>query len=171
MGSDSSLEKWIYKEHTRVKHDILKKYLPSWLRVLGTSHSRLCYFDGFAGRGEYEDGSPGSPLIAMEIAEDLVSRGKVKEVVPIFIEKDPDNFANLERIIKASKSRFPNVRDPILRHNEFRNAISEVIESVGLRLAPSFFFIDPFGFTGVPFATVKDILSIPRTEIFFTFMA
>lgn len=171
MTNDSAPEKWIYREHTRVKHNILKKYLQPWLIILGTNHPRLCYFDGFAGRGEYEDGSPGSPLIAMEIAEELLRKNRVKEVVPIFIEKDPDNFANLEKVIKANKSRFPNVREPILKRDEFRNVISGVIEKVGLKLAPSFFFIDPFGFKGVPFSTVKDILSIPRTEIFFTFMA
>ncbi|MBA7637785.1 hypothetical protein ES703_45434 [subsurface metagenome] len=41
---------------------------------------------------------------------------------------------------------------------------------MGEKIAPSFFFIDPFGFSGVPFETVKSILSLPRTEIFFTFM-
>ena len=171
MTNDSAPEKWIYREHTRVKHSILKKYLPPWLIILGASHSKLCYFDGFAGRGEYEGGSPGSPLIAMEIVEELVRKNKVKEVVPVFIEKDNDNFTNLERIIKENRYRFPNVREPILKHDEFCNVISEIIENVGVKLAPSFFFIDPFGFTGVPFAIVKNILSIPRTEIFFTFMA
>ena len=170
MTKDSTPEKWIYREHTRVKHDILKKYLPPWLTILGKYHRRLCYFDGFAGRGEYDDGSPGSPLIAMGIAEELVGQKRVKEVVPIFIERDSDNCANLELVIEANKSRFPNVREPILQCDEFSNVISKVIEKVGSRLAPSFFFIDPFGFTGVPFTIVKDILSIPRTEIFFTFM-
>lgn len=170
MTRDSAPEKWIYREHTRVKHDILRKYLSPWLTILGRYHPRLCYFDGFAGRGEYEDGSLGSPLIAMEIAEQLVRQKKVEEVVPIFIDENPDNFANLRVVIEANKSRFPNVREPILECDEFSSVISQVIEKVGSKLAPSFFFIDPFGFTGVPFAIVKDILSIPRTEIFFTFM-
>ena len=170
MTSDSAPEKWIYREHTRVKHNILKKYLPQWLTILGKGYSRLCYFDGFAGRGEYEDGSPGSPLIAMEIAEELVKQNKVKEVVPIFIEKNPDNYANLKNIIEINRSRFPNVRSPILKHDEFNNVILNVTDKVGLKLAPSFFFIDPFGYADTPFRTVKEILSIPRTEIFFTFM-
>ena len=41
---------------------------------------------------------------------------------------------------------------------------------VGAKLAPSVFFVDPFGFGGVPFEVIKDILSIPRTEVFITFM-
>jgi len=49
--------------------------------------------------------------------------------------------------------------------------VTELVEQVGVRIAPSFFFIDPFGFSGVPFEAVKNILSLPRTEIFFTFMS
>lgn len=174
MSKDSAPEKWIYWEHTRVKHEILGKYLPPWLTILGKYHPRLCYFDGFAGRGEYlgKHGKtfPGSPLIAMQIAEELIGQKRVKEVVPIFIEKDTHNFANLQAVLEANKSRFPHVREPILANEEFAKVISDVLQKVGPQLAPSFFFIDPFGFSGVPFSTIKGILAIPRTEIFFTFM-
>jgi len=53
----------------------------------------------------------------------------------------------------------------------FANVASQLVAEVGQKIAPAFFFIDPFGFTGVPFSTVKDILSLPRSEIFFTLMS
>ena len=185
MSKDSAQEKWIYWKHTQVKHAILENYLWRWIPSLGKyqrlsvgSPGRVCYFDGFAGRGEYksDDGAtyPGSPLIAMEVAEKLVELGRVKEFVPVFVERDFHNFQNLEKIIQQNLHRFPHVREPIRKYGEFSKEISNIIKEVGARLAPSFFFIDPFGFSGgdsgVPFAVVKDILSIPRTEIFFTFM-
>ncbi|GAI54928.1 unnamed protein product, partial [marine sediment metagenome] len=37
-------------------------------------------------------------------------------------------------------------------------------------LIPSFFFVDPFGFSGIPFRIITRILSHPGTEVFFTFM-
>ena len=37
-------------------------------------------------------------------------------------------------------------------------------------MAPSFFFIDPFGFKGVPFYLIEQILSIKKTEVFINFM-
>jgi len=37
-------------------------------------------------------------------------------------------------------------------------------------LMPSFFFVDPFGFSGVPFRVIQKILSNPKTEVFFTLM-
>jgi len=67
MLKDSDPEKWEFKEHTKVKHILLKKYLAAWIQILGSWSNRICYFDGFAGRGEYTDGTLGSPIIALEV--------------------------------------------------------------------------------------------------------
>ena len=66
MKKDSALEKWEYKEHTRVKHELLRKYLYPWIIKLGYFHRKILFFDGFAGRGEYlPDRKLGSPVIAL----------------------------------------------------------------------------------------------------------
>lgn len=164
---NSAPEKWVYREHTRVKHEILQKYLYVWIIALGKWYKRICYFDGFAGRGEYTDGSPGSPIVAMQVAERL--HKCFGEFVCTSIEKDKDNFDNLEAVAKREKGKYPHVK--VLNiYGEFADVVSDVIKEVGARLAPSFFFIDPFGFSGVPFSLIKDILSVRRTEVFITFM-
>lgn len=164
---DSDPEKWIYREHTRVKHEILEKYLRGWVPILGKYHKRICYFDGFAGRGEYEGGFPGSPVIAMQVGNDL--REYVEEMVCFFIERDRDNFKNLEVVTEKEKKNCPHCKIHNI-HAEFAAVIEGIIENVGAKLAPSFFFVDPFGFKGVPFKLIKEILSISRTEVFITFM-
>ena len=169
MPSESAPVKWTYWEHTRVKHEILKGYLAGWLSILGKYHPKVCYFDCFAGRGEYQDGSPGSPVIAMQIANDLIERNRVGQVVCAFIEKDADNFENLRTVIDRHKGSYPHVK-VLYEKSEFAVVISRVVNKVGSKLVPSFFFVDPFGFAGVPFALIKDILAIPRTEVFITFM-
>jgi len=167
LVKDSAPEKWIYREHTAVKHEILRKYLGAWVRILGKYHPRICYFDGFAGRGEYTDGTRGSPVIAIEIAGDLVKQGSASQVACVFIEKDPDNYENLESVIVQCDCSGLKIH---MFQNEFAEVIQEILEKIGGRLVPSFFFIDPFGFSGVPFGLVSEILTIPRTEVFFTFM-
>jgi three-Cys-motif partner protein len=164
---DSDPEKWVYREHTRVKHEILEKYLRGWVPILGSVHKRICYFDGFAGRGEYEGGFPGSPVIAMRVGNDLKSY--IKEMVCVFIERDPDNFENLKAVTLSEESKCPHCKIQNI-HGEFAGVITEIIKDVGAKLAPSFFFVDPFGFKGVPFNLIREILSIPRTEVFITFM-
>lgn len=166
MGKDSALDKWEYREHTKVKHILLKKYLAAWIPILGKWNPKICYFDGFAGRGEYTDGTLGSPLIALEVADNLSEH--FGELVCFFIEKDPENFKNLERVLEQEQSKIKNLQKiKIIKENdEFANVISgifEYLEKEKSILVPSFFFIDPFGFSGIPFAVIKRILENPKT--------
>jgi three-Cys-motif partner protein len=171
---DDSPEKWKYKEHTRVKHEILSKYLEGWSKILGKSHN-LNIFDCFAGRGRFSDGEEGSPLVIIKtIAEIREKMGRPKEASCIFIEKNDSNFQNLkveiDKEIKNASQRYEDWLNVEFFNDEFANVASRIMDEYSKRLAPSFFFIDPFGFSGVSFEVIKDILSIKRTEVFMTFM-
>jgi three-Cys-motif partner protein len=106
MIKDSAPEKWEYREHTRVKHILLGKYLNAWIPILGKYNPRICYFDGFAGRGEYIDEKThtviqtGSPLVALKVADGL-SR-YFDKLVCCFVEKDGDNFRRLSAACTGS---------------------------------------------------------------------
>jgi three-Cys-motif partner protein len=170
---DTAPEKWEYKEHTKVKHILLRKYLVAWIPILGRWNPKICYFDGFAGRGEYTDGTLGSPLIALEVADSLSHYfGKL---TCFFIEKDSENFKNLERVLEREKSKFQKWQKINIEkeNDEFANVINgifEYLEKEKSILVPSFFFVDPFGFSGIPFTAINKILENPKTEVFFTFM-
>lgn len=169
---DSAPEKWYYREHTRAKHILLEKYLVAWMPILGKGSSRICYFDGFAGRGEYIDGTLGSPTIALKVADRL--NKYFDKLICYFIEKDKDNFNNLRDVLEREQSSIAN-RQKIeveCQNEEFANVIDRIFDSLeeGYVLIPSFFFVDPFGFSGIPFSTIARILRNPKTEVFFTFM-
>jgi spore photoproduct lyase len=179
MTKDSDPEKWIYREHTKVKHILLEKYLAAWIPILGKYNPKICYFDGFAGRGEYIDESTGevlalgSPIIALRVADKKADYfGKL---LCVFIEKNKDNYKNLEEVLEREKSKIKSWEkiEIIKENDEFANVIGQIfdyLEKEGSILVPSFFFVDPFGFSGIPFKIIKKILSNPRTEVFFTFM-
>jgi len=170
---DSTPERWEYREHTRVKHILLEKYLSAWMPILGRRNPKICYFDGFAGRGEYTDGTLGSPIIALKVADRRAQYfGKL---FCFFIEKDDDNFKNLENILEREKSNIKNWEkiEVAKEKDEFAEVIEGIfdyLEKEKSILAPSFFFVDPFGFSGIPFRIIEKILSNPKTEVFFTFM-
>ena len=171
---DDSLEKWEYKERTKVKHEILSKYLGGWTKILGKFHN-LNIFDCFAGRGRFPDGMEGSPLIVIKtIAEIREKMGRPKGASCIFIERSKNNFQNLQVEINKERENSPQIYGDWLNvkcfNDEFANVASGIINKYGESLAPSFFFIDPFGFSGVPFEVIKNILSIGKTEVFITFM-
>jgi three-Cys-motif partner protein len=85
---DSDPKKWILKEHTRVKHEILDKYLTPWIFKLSSAYNTLLYIDGFAGRGEYFEENNfdgvGSPIIAMRKVQQY--KDKVPNFLCLFIE-------------------------------------------------------------------------------------
>jgi three-Cys-motif partner protein len=169
---DSSPEKWVMREHTRVKLELLEKYLLGWIRILGRWHTRILFVDGFAGRGQYTEGdgkiTDGSPIRALRVGHDFSG-----EFVAIFVEKNQDNYVNLRKTLDAVKMNYPNVQVSI-KHDDFENVVDGILDKIdkeGAKLAPAFFFVDPFGFSGVPFPTIKRILSKPQSEIFFTFMS
>lgn len=172
VTSDDDPKKWEMKLHTKVKHRILSKYLVGWIRKL-SKYGKICYFDCFAGRGRYESEEIGSPLIAMNMAAG--NNKYFSEFICTFIEKNKDNFLNLKNEInnelKNNPTKYDKVKilEPI--NDEFSNVAKKLLKSVD-KIAPSFFFIDPFGFKGLPFDVIKDLLSkYQHTEVFITLMS
>jgi spore photoproduct lyase len=171
--------KYRYREHTRVKHILLEKYLAAWIPILGKYNPKICYIDGFAGKGEYIDEKThnviqvGSPLIALRVADELSEYfGKL---TCFFVEKDKDSLKNLEEVLEREKPSIKNWQkiEVKKRNAEFANVANEIFEYLGKEKStpvPSFFFLDPFGFSGIPFDIIDRILSNPKTEVFFTFM-
>jgi three-Cys-motif partner protein len=88
---------WEYPEHTQAKHDILGHYLDAWFPILSSTPGRILVLDGFAGRGVYNDGSPGSPIIALDrlLKHSHWPQMSHREFVFLFIEHDSDNVASL----------------------------------------------------------------------------
>lgn len=156
-------------EQSAVKHKLLEKYLAAWVKKLGSRHRKLLYVDGFAGQGEYEDGSLGSPLIAVRVAGRVYKKGNF---LCIFIEKDGECFENLETKIKSTS--VPSHIHIITKKDAFANVAAEILDDVekkGYNLAPSFWFIDPFGFKGFPLPLVERIMDNRWAEILVTFVA
>lgn len=173
MKKDSAQEKWVYREHTKVKHILLEKYLSAWIPILGKWNKKICYFDGFAGKGKYIDGTLGSPIIALKVADRKANY--FAKLICVFIEKNNKYYKNLEGILEREEPKIKNWNkiEIIKENDEFANVIEEIfskLEKEKSILVPSFFFVDPFGFSGIPFEIVKRILSNPRTEVFFTFV-
>ena len=81
-----------FKEKKRwsiYKDKILGLYLKPYFQKIMRNPYKTIYIDGFAGKGKFEDGSEGSPLIVNKIIKEVEesSRTKEKMIFPIFIEK------------------------------------------------------------------------------------
>ena len=107
--NDSDPGKWGYREHTKVKHELLEKYLSGWLPILGRWHKRLLIVDGFAGQGTYTDGSDGSPIIIIRKAQELISAGRVGKVFCAFVENNTENYTKLRTLLDQIRPQYPDV--------------------------------------------------------------
>lgn len=178
MARDSAPERWSYPPHTKAKHQILAFYLDAWYPILASWSGRVLFLDGFAGRGRYTDDSKGSPIIALQHLLNHKSFNKMKdrEFVFLFIEANKENAESLRKELEYFKSNhipWPRNVQVLIRNAKFDQAATEIIEYLReqkTKLAPTFAFIDPFGYSGLPMELLSDLLSHDHTEIFVNFM-
>ncbi|MFC6019348.1 three-Cys-motif partner protein TcmP [Plantactinospora solaniradicis] len=120
------------------KHGILSRYPVVFAAKAGMNvqHHRVTFLDGYAGRGRYDDGQPGSPLLLVQSAEQVE---KFRSVRAIFVERDDDNFKNLSRVL----SERGGARKPVLYHKSLDECLPEILSMV--KSDALFAFLDPFG--------------------------
>jgi len=170
---------WHIEQHTLAKHELLRNYLRAWFPILtiGGFNRRVIFLDGFAGPGIYAGGEQGSPLIALDVLVNHASFHKLKdtEFVFIFVEADENRFRSLESELDRFWSQHIQGRpENIIVHrfnDEFANVARQITTTIGdnQQLAPTFAFIDPFGWSGVPLSLICDLLSSNKCEVLFNF--
>ena len=164
---------WEIEPHTKAKHEILKSYLGAWFPILTNSRERrIVFVDGFAGPGIYEGGEPGSPIVALTTARDHKLRLN-GEIVFWFIESRQDRFDNLADELGKIEATLP-ANFKILREcskfDETINKTLDAIEGDNARLAPSFVFVDPFGYSDTPMSVMTRIMRNKKCEVLVTLM-
>ena len=168
---------WDSSDHTRAKLAILKGYLNAWFPILAQTRSKIVYIDGFAGPGVYASGEEGSPVVALRAAREHSQRDKFGEIVFWFIEQHKKRYKNLAKVLQE---QFPDMKNEDgdrfqyhVVHGEFARSVESTLDEIESRnqnLAPTFAFIDPFGFSNMPMRTVRRILEYPHCEVMVTFM-
>ena len=164
---------WPLEPHSKGKHDLLREYLPLWLRILGTWHGDLVLYDGFAGPGEYKDGEEGSPIIMLNAAADYAIQRPGARVHCVFVDNERERVDHLERLVDGVGR--PGGVDVNILYGEFADEVTKTLRSIARRQneggsIPSFFMIDTFGIKGVPFSVLSALLALDKSECLFTLM-
>ncbi len=162
---------WPIAEHTIAKHVILRRYLGAWFAIMGLSNTSVIYIDGFCGPGRYTGGECGSPIIALKEAIAQIKFLHNTDVTFIFIDKEDARIQYLKSEVEQLQPP-PNFHIH-LENDLFENVLTNIFgdfESNHLILPPTFAFIDPFGWKGLPFKLVQHLLEYEKTEVFITFM-
>ena len=119
-----------------LKHGILKRYPVVFASAAGGNAPRVVLLDGYAGRGKYEDGSPGSPMLLLGAAS---ATGSFRAVECVFVERDKANFTVLSGVLETHGAD--------LSCSAFQGDLSSHLESILASAcdAALFAFLDPFG--------------------------
>ena len=129
------------------------------------------YVDGFAGPGRYSEGEVGSPVIALRVA--LEQHAHIRATIRfVFVEKNEERAGVLREIVNDLDTP-PTFQIEVSGGESFETAFSKVLDAynnAGRPLPPTFAFVDPFGWSGVPFSIVREIMSHRSCEVLVNFM-
>jgi len=145
-------------EQSRVKAAIVAKYFDAWSRVIIPTvkkrGDRIVYIDLFAGPGRYKDGTKSTPLLILQQA---IAHADMRQLlVTYFNDADADSSASL----KAAICEIPGI-DTLRYKPIITNAIigKEVVaELQNTKLAPTLFFVDPWGYKGLSLDLISSVL-------------
>lgn len=144
------------------KHGILKRYPVVFAAKTGRANG-VVLLDGYAGRGQYDDGTEGSPLLLSRCAESVQG---YRDVLCYFVEQNEENFANLEQVLAEQGGTTKR----LVRRGTLAERLPELLSLASGRSL--FAFLDPFG-PALDFELVKQKLlgrpDWPRTEVLLHF--
>lgn len=145
-------------EQSKIKSEIVSKYFWSWAKVIipsAKSHNgRIAYIDLFAGPGRYNDGTISTPLLILERA--IKDNDMQKMLVTLFNDADKGNAHSLEKAIKELPGIETLKYQPQIQNAEIGGEIVAMFER--MKLVPTLFFVDPWGYKGLSLQLVNSVL-------------
>ena len=131
------------KDWSLVKDKLLGCYLaPYFQKVLATG-KQICYVDCFSGKGKFEDGNPGSPIIALQTRDKCLQQSKK------IINKDNAismNFIDLNyaRELRQNLSLYDNKYGKLnIVDGKYEEKIISILKTQKNKNV--FLYIDPYG--------------------------
>ena len=150
------------KNQSRVKAAIVSKYFHAWAKVImgaqnhyrANSAKKIAYIDLFAGPGRYNDNTKSTPVLVLEKA--VQDEGMRERLVTIFNDKDPSNTSSLRDAINQISDINTLKHKPQVNTQDVGEEIVKMFEQ--MKLVPTFFFVDPWGYKGLSLRLVNSVL-------------
>jgi three-Cys-motif partner protein len=145
-------------EQSAVKTAIVSKYFWSWAKVImpqaQKGQRKIAYLDLFAGPGRFKDGTKSTPLLILEKAINDAAMSQM--LVTIFNDRDDNNAQDLQSAIDQMPGVGGLKHKPIVWNKEVGSEMVKLFASV--TLAPTLFFVDPWGYKGLSLQLVNAVL-------------
>jgi three-Cys-motif partner protein len=160
------------REHSLIKHELLKGYLEKLLFIKGVKGAKeLTYVDCFAGPwGDESDDLHATSIaislgILKKVRDGLAAHGKYVSMNAIYVEKSPESFELLKSYLE---SNCPSGVHAVPIHGDYAEKTAEILHEC--RDAFAFFFVDPKQWTPVGIPRLAKLLARKDSEFLITFM-
>ena len=120
-----------------VKDELLGCYFKPYVQKILFTHRPLVYVDCFAGKGKFEDGNPGSPLIALDIMDKCCAATTLQQKPNIEATFIDLNYAD---DLRQNLRDYPWVR---IVSGKYEENIKSILK--GKDNCNVFLYIDPYG--------------------------
>lgn len=119
-----------------VKDELLGCYFMSYVSKILHTYRPLVYVDCFAGKGKFDDGNPGSPLIALEVIDKCQESTSMEstQIEAAFID------LNYGDDLRNNLQKYPWVK---IISGKYEDNIANVLQ--GKERCNVFLYIDPYG--------------------------
>lgn len=125
------------KSWSIVKDELLGYYFKPYISKILHTQRPVLYVDCFAGKGKFEDGKPGSPIIALDIINECLDRTSVNYIPKVYSVFIDLNYADDLAI------NLCNYSDIRILSGKYEEKIFEVLKNKdGYNV---FLYIDPYG--------------------------
>lgn len=139
---------------SEIKDRLLGSYLRPYFQKLLTSRKPICYVDCFAGQGMFNDGKPGSPVIALQVRDACMSSmkpGNAKgEIDVCFIELN--HAQKLSENIEIFNNGYGL---PEIISGKYEEQIENLLSKK--RGTNVFLYIDPYGIRALDYGLFEKV--------------
>jgi three-Cys-motif partner protein len=153
-------------EQSQIKAKIVSEYFFVWAKVITQVQrsNRIAYIDLFAGPGRYKDGTMSTPLMVLDraIRDSVIAQ----RLVTLFNDLDSDATQSLENAIKTLPGIDKLKHGPRVMNQEIGTEIVKRFEE--MRLVPTLFFVDPWGYKGLSLKLVNAVVKDWACECVFS---
>lgn len=153
---------------TSAKTKIYKNYIEGYLPKLLMTYGTCLIADLFCGAGKIGL-KDGSPLILIDRLNYILSSPQLKKknnlkVHILFNDQDRDNIENLTN--ELDKVYYDsNIITIDIQNKKYETLLPELIKNSERNKIPKFFFLDPFTYSNVKMQDLRELMSLPFTEV------
>ena len=158
-------------DHSKAKVLLLKKYIEKYLSIIANDGftRKIEVFDLFCGEGFYDNGGIGSPIVLLNVLNDLHKRNEGKNLPKInlvFNDKDRAKIHKLKNGIKRENLHVSDYGELHFREKDYKSIIHPLAEHIcKYKNEKAFIFIDPYGYKEIKASEIKSLLKAKKSEV------